>query len=87
MTRKDLLHHEVAYEPRTGRRNAVRKLCHLSLDDKVEIVERVVVQKESHKDVARAFGLSSQSVTSFMSKVRRKQEYMAELIDRALQNV
>ena len=52
-----------------GKRKRSRKRGPLQLNEKMEIVEKVLVSFESHKDVARAYRVSTYVVNHLISKV------------------
>ena len=52
------------------------------LKEKMEIVERVVVDFESHKDVARAYRVSPSVVSMLLHKIKKNPLLLSELIDR-----
>ena len=50
----------------------------------MEIVEKVLVSFESHKDVARAYRVSTYVVNHLISKVQRNPLLLSELLDKKL---
>ena len=45
------------------------------------MVEKVLVEKESHKDVAKEYGLKAANISWLVSKVKKDKHYMTKLLD------
>ena len=59
-----------------------RRVKQLNLDQKLEIVHRILVDGEAQKDLAKEFRLSQALVSILVGKVRKKPEFLAELISK-----
>ena len=57
-----------------------RRAKPLDLDQKLRIVERVIIDGECQGDVAKDYRLSPAAVSSLITKVRKKPELLRELI-------
>ena len=64
-----------------GLRRHIKKSKPLSLDQKLELVHRAIVDGETNKDLAKDFRVSQQVVSLLVSKVRKKPSMLSELIN------
>jgi hypothetical protein len=53
----------------------------LSLDDKVEIAWKVLIEKERQADVARHFRMTVQGISKITSTLRKKPSLLQELVN------
>ena len=64
--------------PGLGRRR--RRAGPLTLDEKLEVVHRILVDGEAQKDLAKEYRYSQAAISSLVCKVRKKPELLRELI-------
>ena len=64
--------------PGLGRRR--RRAGPLTLDGKLDIVPRVLVDGEAQKELAKEYRYSQAAVSALVTKVRKKPELLRELI-------
>ena len=69
------------YEASPNRKKAVRKITDYGLEERILMVEKVLVEKESHKDVAKEYGLKAANISWLVSKVKKDKHYMTKLLD------
>ena len=62
-----------------GKRRRSKKRGPLLLDEKLDILQRVLVSFESHKEVASAYRVSKAVVASLIFKVKKKPAILAEV--------
>ena len=71
---------ELPKEPPLGLKRRRRRAKPLDLDQKLRIVERVIIGGESQSDLAKDYRLSPAAVSNLITKVRKKPELLRELI-------
>ena len=71
---------ELPEEPPLGLKRRRRRAKPLDLDQKLRIVERVIIGGESQTDLAKDYRLSPAAVSNLITKVRKKPELLRELI-------
>ena len=59
----------------------VRKISDYGLEERILMVEKVLVEKESHKDVAKEYGLKAANISWLVSKIKKDKQYMTKLLD------
>ena len=72
---------EHVYEASPNRKKAVRKISDYGLEDRILMVEKVLVEKESHNDVAKEYGLKAANISWLVSKIKKDKQYMTKLLD------
>ena len=65
-----------------GMRRRSRRRAVLSVDEKINIVHKVLVEFEYQKDVAKEYRISIQTVSTLVSKAKKKPEFLRELWDK-----
>ena len=58
----------------------VRKPKRLTLQEKVDVVHRVLVSHEKHADVAKMYRVRSSVVGQLLSKAKKKPAFLGELV-------
>ena len=69
------------YEASPNRKKVVRKISDYGLEERILMVEKVLVEKESHKDVAKEYGLKAANISWLVSKIKKDKQYMTKLLD------
>ena len=64
-----------------GRRKRNKKLGDYTIEEKLRMIRRVVVDKDKHDDVAKVYGLKTASLTKLLSKMKKDKKYMTSLIE------
>ena len=62
-----------------GRQRRLKKRGPLSLEDKVAIIYKIVIDKEKLKDVAKEFRISQSLASIYVKKAKDKPDMLAEL--------
>ena len=62
-----------------GKRKRSRKRGPLQLEEKIDIMQRILISFESHKDVAKVYRVSTGVVGQVVHKVKQNPKLMAEL--------
>jgi len=70
-----------------GKRKRLKKRGPLLLQEKIEILEKIYVSFETHKEVAREYRVSANVIAHLVSKVKKKPEILAELHSRHQANL
>ena len=52
------------------------------LEDRISIVEKVLIDKLTHREVAYQFKLSEYSVSRLVRRVRKEKDYLSKLLDK-----
>ena len=73
---------ELPEEVPLGLKRRGKKPKTIGLDQKLQILERVLIDGESQSDVAKDFRVSQPLVSNLITKVRKKPELMRELISK-----
>ena len=71
---------ELPQETPPGLKRRRRRAKPLDLDQKLRIVERVIIDCESQADVAKDYRISAAAICILIAKVRKKPELLRELI-------
>ena len=69
------------YEASPNRKKAVRKISDYGLEQRILMVEKVLLEKESHKDVVKEYGLKAVNISWLVSKIKKDKQYMTKLQD------
>ena len=64
-----------------SRRARNKKLKDYTLEEKLRMIRRVVIDKDKHDDVAKVYGLKTASLTKLLSKMKKDKKYMTSLIE------
>ena len=80
--KKQLLRPDFSDMTAVGSRRYSRKRKPLSTEDKIDITHRVLVQFEKQADVAKQYRVSSQVVSSLVSRAKSDKSYLRELLNK-----
>ena len=64
-----------------ARRKRNKKLRDYTIEEKLGMIRRVVIEKEKHDDVAKSYGLKTAALTNLLSIMRKDKNYMTSLVE------
>ena len=53
-----------------------------SIEDKIAMIYKVIIDKESHNDVAKVYGLKTAAITKLISNQKKDKNLMTLLIEK-----